>query len=461
MEFRSGCRLGFLDSDHISTLTDDLLLLILARLPCIKVVAHTSILSRRWCGLWAHLRQIIFREVVFDSIEPALRQISCPPAVSLLEIHAPEQDMASTAQVNSLLSVAAELEPKEFVASFPSSFGLLGRSIIIDLPCFHRTTCIMLDHVYIRSVPVGVEFPMLEALSLLHCNGNLDALLSCCPRLCTLLLSGILFETCDLRVNSPSLQELVVNSFSTEHVNIVAPMLKKLEILFTVMLEVNISVLAPIVENVWWYCCYTEESIVFGLWYLELLGLQVEDRQGQLPLLHIRASVDSSLFPYEPNFAQEIEKHMVVDFSLLELDLKTDGHVFGALVFYLLQINQISSSLQKLKILLLRSVVKEECPTDCPCESTNWRSQAISLTALEEVQINGFEGVDHEFDLLKQLLVFAPKLKKIIVKLTQEVSSSNTRRTKIYNVFETYGSAECFVYLSSGLIEDIQNQPSA
>ena len=48
---------------------------------------------------------------------------------------------------------------------------------------------------------------------------------------------------------------------------------------------------------------------------------------------------------------------MVVDFSLLVLDLKTDGHVFGALVFYLLQINQISSSLQKLKIILLRSVV--------------------------------------------------------------------------------------------------------
>uniref|UniRef100_M8BPE6 F-box/LRR-repeat protein 15/At3g58940/PEG3-like LRR domain-containing protein n=1 Tax=Aegilops tauschii TaxID=37682 RepID=M8BPE6_AEGTA len=157
--------------------------------------------------------------------------------------------MASTAQVNSLLSVAAELEPKEFVASFPSSMGLLGKSIIIDLPCFHRTTSIMLDHVFIRSVPVGVEFPMLEMLSLLHCNGNLDALLSCCPRLCTLLLSGILFETCDLRVNSPSLQDLVVRPFSTERVNIIAPMLKKLEILFTVMLDVNISVFAPIMEK--------------------------------------------------------------------------------------------------------------------------------------------------------------------------------------------------------------------
>lgn len=318
----------------------------------------------------------------------------------------------------------------------------------------------MLDHVYIRSVPVGVEYPVLETLSLLHCNGNLDALLSCCPRLCTLLLSGILFETCDLRVNSSSLQELVVNPFSTKRVNIVAPMLKKLEILLTVMLEVNISVLAPIMEKVWWYCCYTEESIVFGLWYLESLGLQAAERQGELPLLHIRASVNSSLFPHEPNFAREIEKHMVVDFSLLELDLKTDGHVFGALVFYLLKINRISSSLQRLKIILLRSMVKEECPTDCPCESTNWRSQTISLTALEEVEINGFERVDHEFDLLKLLLVSAPNLKKIIVRLSREFSSSNTACTKIYNIFGTYGSAECFVYLISGLMNGIQNRPS-
>ncbi|KAM3353402.1 hypothetical protein ACQJBY_024516 [Aegilops geniculata] len=141
---------------------------------------------------------------------------------------------------------------------------------------------------------------------------------------------------------------------------------------------------------------------------------------------------------------------MVVDFSLFELDLKTDGHVFGALVFYLLNINRISSSPRRLKIILLRSVVKETCPTDCPCESTIWRSQPISLTALEEVEIDGFEGVDHEFDLLKVLLVSAPMLKKIIVRLSLEASTSNTRCTKIHNIFGTYGSTECFVYLSSG-----------
>ncbi|XBI67380.1 hypothetical protein VPH35_046739 [Triticum aestivum] len=447
MDFRSGCHLGFLDPNCISTLPDDLLLLILASLPCISVRCAQA--SSQGDG-------------------SALDQISCPPAVSLLEIRAPRQDMASTAQVNSLLSVAAELEPKEFVASFPSSMGLLGKSIIIDLPCFHRTTSIMLDHVFIRSVPVSVEFPMLERLSLLHCNGNLNALLSCCPRLCTLLLSGILFETCDLRVNSSSLQELVVRPFSIERVNIIAPMLKKLEILFTVMLEVNISVFAPIMEKVWWYCYYTEESIVFLSLVSQVAGTAGGRETRTTPSAAYSCkcrtsallfNLNSSLFSDEPNFAEEIEKHMVVDFSLLELDLKTDGHVFGALVFYLLNINRISSSLQRLKIILLRSVIKEKCPTDCPCEFTNWRSRPISLTALEEVEIDGFEGVDHEFDLLKLLLVSAPMLKKIIVRLSREASTSNTRCTKINNIFGTYGSTECFVYLSSGLMDNIQNRP--
>ena len=53
----------------------------------------------------------------------------------------------------------------------------------------------------------------------------------------------------------------------------------------------------------------------------------------------------------------EIEKHMIAEFSVLELHLTANGHVFGALVFYLLTINRIASSMKRLKIVLLRSVV--------------------------------------------------------------------------------------------------------
>jgi hypothetical protein len=57
------------------------------------------------------------------------------------------------------------------------------------------------------------------------------------------------------------------------------------------------------------------------------------------------------------NFAQEIEKHMIAEFSLLELHLNSMGHVFGALAFRLLEMNQVCTAMQWLKVILKRSTV--------------------------------------------------------------------------------------------------------
>ena len=95
--------------------------------------------------------------------------------------------------------------------------------------------------------------------------------------------------------------------------------------------------------------------------------------------------------------------------------------------------------------------MKEACPLNCPCDgSKDWRSQTISLTALEEVEIDGFKGEDHELDFLKLVFSCAPMLKEVIVKLSGEVSSSDDRCTKIYDIFKEYSSVKCNLYLSSG-----------
>jgi hypothetical protein len=67
------------------------------------------------------------------------------------------------------------------------------------------------------------------------------------------------------------------------------------------------------------------------------------------------------------------------------------------------------------------------------------------LSALEEVEINGFEGYDHEIDFLKLILKSAPMLKKMTLKMSQEASTSNDGCAKIYNIFEAYSSVECNV----------------
>jgi hypothetical protein len=57
------------------------------------------------------------------------------------------------------------------------------------------------------------------------------------------------------------------------------------------------------------------------------------------------------------NSTQEIEKYMIAKPSVLELHLKTKGHVFGAFVFHLLGMNRLFGSTRRLKVVLLWSAV--------------------------------------------------------------------------------------------------------
>ncbi|KAM3389575.1 hypothetical protein ACQJBY_011615 [Aegilops geniculata] len=464
--------------DLISALPDDLLVLVLAGLPCISAAARTGVLSRRWRSLWPRLRRIVFSDVPFHSLEAALDRLPRPlPVVSLIEIRfpnerllwpIPEEHLVDAASVNSLLRAAARLEPEEFEFELPTN--LLDGPLIVDLPCFHRATSILLDlhpvGVILR-VPTGVEFPALEELHLWACTADIDALLSCSPRLRTLCLSNVYSDNDDLAVSatlavsSASLQDLVVRQTDwMDGVNIAAPVLRQLTVSFWAMQKVSISVLAPMVEMVSWRCSYFEVSIVFGVWRLEQVTLQTAERQGQLPSLQIHASANSIFVSEEETFMHEIEKHMIAEFSVLELHLETNGHVFGALAFHVLGMNKICSAMHKLKVILQRSSVKEGCSPHCPCESTGWRSQTI-LTGIKEVEINGCGGDDHEIDFLKLIVKCAPMLKKIIVKLSDGASSCNDGCTNIYNIFKAYTSVELYVYLSSGSMVGSQNSPSA
>ena len=57
------------------------------------------------------------------------------------------------------------------------------------------------------------------------------------------------------------------------------------------------------------------------------------------------------------NIAQDVEKHRVAAFSVLELHLTTEGHAFGALVFHLLEMDRIRASIQRLKFVLRGAVI--------------------------------------------------------------------------------------------------------
>ncbi|XP_037467441.1 uncharacterized protein LOC119348531 [Triticum dicoccoides] len=450
--------------DLISALPEDLLLLILARLPCASAAARTGLLSRRWRSLWPRLRQIVFRDVPLRSLEAVLGRLPRPPpVVCLLHIRVPKcvpkEQRADEASVKSLLRAAALLEPEKFVFELPSE--LVAGSLVVNLPLFHRATSIVLDlrSVFLR-VPAGAEFTALEALSLSYCTVGIGRLLSCCPRLRKLCLARVSFNKGDLTVKSSSLQELLLEGHGEQEgqtIDIETPALKQLIISFST--PDDISVLAPMVEMVWWNC-YFRVHVMFDLWRLQQVTLMTAEGQGQLCSLHIDAYARLSFFHGKMDaFTEEIEKHMIVKFSVLELRLATNGHGFGALVFHLLGMNRIRRATRRLRIALEKTMVNEECPFDCPCEPEGWRSNTISLTALEEVEINGFGGDDHEHEFLKLIFKCAPMLKRMIVKLSDEASSSNYGCTEVYNIFKACSSVEVYVYLSSGLMLGWQNCP--
>uniref|UniRef100_M8B0L4 F-box/LRR-repeat protein 15/At3g58940/PEG3-like LRR domain-containing protein n=1 Tax=Aegilops tauschii TaxID=37682 RepID=M8B0L4_AEGTA len=337
----------------------------------------------RWRGLLLPGR--VLRGVAFHKLEAALGRVS--PAVSLLEIHVakwacrlpPEQLRVS--RVTSLLRAAARLAPEEFVLALPGEST--RNTYDVELPSFHRATSIVLDALFFFKVPAGVEFPVLETLSLSGCMVDLKALLPQCPRLRVLRIKLTKFWTkgMDLMVHSASLQELVVENKWMRNVDIVAPSLKQLTMSMVSYIDKNISVMAPMMEKRWY----------------SLLN-----------------EVDSC--------REAIQKHIVDAFSVLELHLETAGHVFGAFVFHLIGMNCIHSAMQRLRVVLQRSM-KEGCLTNCRCDPMNWKTENMSLTALKEMEVDGFEGEDHEFDFLKLVVKSAPNLDRVTVKLSREDSS--------------------------------------
>ncbi|XBI04475.1 hypothetical protein VPH35_132772 [Triticum aestivum] len=471
MELRSGRRLHSSRQqrkDRISALSDDLLRLVLARLGCVRAAKCTSVLSRRWRGLL--LPGLVFRGVAFHKLEAALGRLS--PAVSLLEIHVakwacrlpPEQRRAS--RVSSLLRAAARLAPEDFVLALPCESTLYTHHV--ELPCFHRAISIVLNALFFFRVPAGVEFPVLETLSLSVCMIDIKGLLPRCPRLrvLRLKLTAHWSHSTELKIHLASLQELVVENAWIRSVDIVAPFLKQVTMSTTNYILQDVSIMAPMMEKVSWQCRYTRVlgKTCFGPWCLDKLRLETAERQGQPTSLHIHAYTNNKsyiLLVDEDNCKQEIQKHMIAVFSVLELHLETVGHVFGAFVFHLLGMDRIGSAIHMLKVVLWRSKEKETCMANCRRDPLNWTTKTISLTALEEMEIDGFEGDDHEFDFLKLVFKSAPILERVTVKLSHEGSSSSDICVKLYDIFMAYSSVECCVYLCSGLTHGSQHCFSA
>lgn len=443
------------EEDRISSLSDDILLKILARLGCARAAAHTGLLARRWRGLWARLPAFTFHCIAPDPLDAALAMVA-RPAPSLIDIEFLNHHELEPARVSSFLSAAAALSPAELVVRV---VGGIPRNPV-ELPCFDRTASIKLNLYFVGfTLPPAGGFPALESLDLENCYIDLSDLLPRCPRLRKLCIH--FWNSESVMVNSPSLEDLsVYANFHIQHLEIVAPALKKLYLNANhgISKDCSLSFSAPAVENLTWKCECRALSYMFGviwrLWNLELhtcleplgpLCLQSQHlpRDGILSL-----GLETDVFSGDTGktFEQEMYRFQITDFSILELSLTQRGHVYGAIVLHLLG---LCTSIQRVKVTLDDFIMGDACYADCCCDQPcNWRSQNISLIVLKEVEIQGFRGQDHELDLLKVLLRSATVLERVSLRFSRKVSPSESVCMKINGIFKAYASVKCNVYQS-------------
>ncbi|XP_071674522.1 putative FBD-associated F-box protein At5g56690 [Lolium perenne] len=290
-------------ADLISALPDDLLLQVLGRLPLTAAAARTSLLSRRWRGLWTRLPNITFREVALDRLGSALaslRDAAVGPGVPFLDIAFDSAQAAAgvddgftrdglqkrvLAGLPSLLHAAAGLSPVEFHLALPRRLDV---GADVELPRFHRATSIHLYALNLRLTlpPSTGGFPKLETLSLSGYRVDLAALVRHCPCLRVLRVTQATLGA-DINIRSESLQKLFLRTNETrrwtDSINIEAPKLKRLTLLFRTDTgaRLSVSLVAPLLEKVSWCCSYATKGAGLAPWGLSMARLYAAESLGQ------------------------------------------------------------------------------------------------------------------------------------------------------------------------------------
>nr|CAB3473258.1 unnamed protein product [Digitaria exilis] len=272
-------RHGAASDDRISNLPDELLGCILQRVGSTRAAARTSVLSRRWRRVWAHLPDLQLGTCDADEDHPgATRLDTVDAALRAIDAAAPAAvrrrlDVAMHChglrvhprRVVPWLRFASQHHVEEVSIEVPSQtrFVLAGsrvhtneqeEDLELPVPVWGEATSIALtlDRRWrLRLPPAGL---FVELIDLYICLATMEAselghlVSSQCPRLRNLYLSVSLAGVSDVSIRSDSLQSLELCVKHARRFEVMSP---KLEVLsMTDAIEARIY--APKLEEVTW-----------------------------------------------------------------------------------------------------------------------------------------------------------------------------------------------------------------
>uniref|UniRef100_A0ACD5UYB0 Uncharacterized protein n=1 Tax=Avena sativa TaxID=4498 RepID=A0ACD5UYB0_AVESA len=436
--------------DRLSALSDDILLSILLRLPSTAAAARTSVLSRRWRGLWSQLPEIRFP---FPSdpaaVGPALAASATGPALRLLHV-ACRDDAGAEAWLRTAAGRLGAGSEIYFYNRTPGEerahVGALSwQCHTFQLPCFETAGRVWLRLGFVDlNLPLTGVFERLTELRLEHvnldCGSELGDMVSSprCPALRELCIS-IARGVDSLCIISETLERLELDMMNgLEDLTVNAPMLRALNVhaCFTWRKPVA-AIYASRLELLWWSDAFDPSFVVFSqmanLQQLTTFNIPVYGRfdfallQDSLMLLQhfpVVSQLDLKL-----NYERDLSRYVYLmgtvtklpNIKILSLWLHTKGHAIGASVFHLLS---ICPGVRKLKLTLRDNLkVDTPCTSVCACQQENWNT-SYTLDILEEVEIRNFRGSEHDFAFVEMLFSMSPAMKKMTITLHHLASPS-------------------------------------
>ncbi|CAL5083406.1 unnamed protein product [Urochloa decumbens] len=215
-------------ADLISSLADDLLHVILLRLRDTAAAARTSVLSRRWRRLWAHLPELSFRykhqqiysAQAHERVDAALATHAAGTAIFLLDVGLPSWKPQTTAAAGDPAAHKRLLQfaSRRVAGELRLSLRCKHSNDEIVLPPCERTTAIKLSvsshALRLQPHPGGGAFAALTKLRIKKALANgsdlEDVVSSRCPRLKELFLKRVTLKDGGraLSIRSDSLERL-------------------------------------------------------------------------------------------------------------------------------------------------------------------------------------------------------------------------------------------------------------